>query len=205
MLPNTAPKRKPMHTRQIVCHGYEREDGLWDIEAQMTDVKSYDIRHQDGTVKLAAGTPLHQMSLCVTVDSSLVIVDARARTERGPYQECPAINAAYAALIGMTIGAGFTNRVKKQFKGVGGCTHLTELIGTVATTAYQTLWPVMEKRYAERDGEAGDPAEKPSPTIDSCHALRRDGEAVLMRWPKFYHSSRVRAQQDVPVFGEGGN
>jgi hypothetical protein len=206
---NTPPKRKLLHTRQISCNGYEREDGLWDIEALLTDVKTYDILHHDGTVKLAAGTPLHQISLGITVDSSLVIVDAKARTERGPHRECPAINEAYTALKGMTIGAGFTNRVKKHFKGAGGCTHLTELIGTVATTAYQTLWPVLEKRYAARDSEeggapaAGAPAEKPSPTIDSCHALRRDGEVVLMRWPKFYHSSRLQAQQDVPVLGEG--
>jgi len=32
-----------MHRRQIDCRGYRREDGLWNIEAHLTDVKSYEI------------------------------------------------------------------------------------------------------------------------------------------------------------------
>lgn len=186
-----------MHTRQISCKGYEREDGLWDIEGQMVDVKSYDLKHADGRIKLDAGLPLHDIRLCITVDSSLVIVDARAQTASGPHRECPAINAAYAALIGMTIGPGFSNRVKKHFKGAAGCTHLTELIGPLATTAFQTLWPVLEQRYAANDSRAdSDPTEKPSPTIDTCHALRREGEVVHMRWPRFYEAARALKQED---------
>ena len=38
-LPNPVP-RKLMHTRAIECNGYEREDGLWDIEAHLTDTKT---------------------------------------------------------------------------------------------------------------------------------------------------------------------
>ena len=33
--------RGPIHHRRIDCRGYWREDGLWDIEAHLTDVKSY--------------------------------------------------------------------------------------------------------------------------------------------------------------------
>lgn len=36
----TAPRRLA-HTRQIVCSGYVRDDGLYDIEARMTDTKDY--------------------------------------------------------------------------------------------------------------------------------------------------------------------
>src|SRR3970282_2145791 len=38
-LPNPAPRRL-MHTRAIECTGYERDDGLWDIEAHLTDTKT---------------------------------------------------------------------------------------------------------------------------------------------------------------------
>lgn len=194
MQQKSPPARRLLHDRQIACKGYERDDGLWDIEVQLTDIKTYDLVHQDGSIKLKAGNPLHQLVLCVTVDSSLTIVDARARTERHPHRECPQISDAYAALVGMAIGPGFTSNVKKRFKGVAGCTHLTELAGAVATAAFQTLWPVLEKRYAARDREGGDPSEKPSPTIDSCHALRRDGEVVLMRWPRYYHANQANRE-----------
>ena len=38
-LTNPAP-RKLMHTRAIDCKGYERADGLWDIEAHLVDTKT---------------------------------------------------------------------------------------------------------------------------------------------------------------------
>ncbi len=31
-LPDPAP-RKLIHTREIICHAYEREDDLWDLES----------------------------------------------------------------------------------------------------------------------------------------------------------------------------
>ena len=34
--------REPIHTRAIDLRGYRREDGLWDIEGHLTDVKCYD-------------------------------------------------------------------------------------------------------------------------------------------------------------------
>ncbi|MEY3991305.1 MAG: hypothetical protein RIS04_68, partial [Pseudomonadota bacterium] len=37
-LPAPAPRRLS-HTRTVVFRGYDREDGLWDIEATLTDVK----------------------------------------------------------------------------------------------------------------------------------------------------------------------
>jgi hypothetical protein len=42
-LPSPAVPRTHIHTRRIACEAYEREDGLWDVEANMTDVKTYDV------------------------------------------------------------------------------------------------------------------------------------------------------------------
>ena len=49
-LPPPAP-RDLKHTRTIVCQGYEREDGLWDIEARLTDTKPRDIPLASGGVR----------------------------------------------------------------------------------------------------------------------------------------------------------
>ena len=48
-----AEAREPLHTRSISYQGYRREDGLWDIEAHMTDVKSYSFQnHFRGTIEV---------------------------------------------------------------------------------------------------------------------------------------------------------
>ena len=31
--------RRLMHTRTVECNGYIREDGLWEVEARLVDVK----------------------------------------------------------------------------------------------------------------------------------------------------------------------
>ncbi len=46
-LSDPAP-RKPLHKRANECRGYRRDDGLWDIEAHMTDTKSYVFANRPG-------------------------------------------------------------------------------------------------------------------------------------------------------------
>ncbi|MGO3746690.1 MAG: DUF2889 domain-containing protein, partial [Alcaligenes aquatilis] len=41
-LPPPSIAREPMHTRTITVQSFAREDGLWDLEASLLDVKSYD-------------------------------------------------------------------------------------------------------------------------------------------------------------------
>ncbi|MCH8218951.1 MAG: DUF2889 domain-containing protein, partial [Planctomycetes bacterium] len=41
-MPTSDPApREALHSRAIDCRGYRRADGLWDIEARMTDSKTY--------------------------------------------------------------------------------------------------------------------------------------------------------------------
>ena len=42
------PVRRTLnHTREYKCCGYDREDGLFDIEVEMTDVKPYSFDNHD--------------------------------------------------------------------------------------------------------------------------------------------------------------
>jgi len=174
--------RKLLHTRTVVCQGYERDDGLWDIEGSITDVKTSDLLGDDGQVWLPAGTPLHRMTLTLTVDASLAIVAAQATTHNAPNAECPAIAPAYAALVGMHIGPGFIGAVKRRLKGRLGCTHLTELIGPIATTAFQTLWKLIERQRKEKEAQTAAAGLPVRPLLlDSCYALRSGGEVAVMR------------------------
>jgi len=187
-----AVKRELAHVRQVRCEGYSRDDGLWDIEASMRDVRSGDTVDAAGVLRLKGGDPLHQMGISVTVDADLRIVAAKALTERAPTSACPGAASLYDSLVGLTIGRGFLTEVKRRFKGGDGCTHLTELLGTVATTTIQTLWPLIERK--QRDSfakEAALASPKPPSLLNSCYAFRRDGEIVKVKWPQFYKDVRA--------------
>jgi Protein of unknown function (DUF2889) len=177
MLSKAAP-RKLIHSRRIVCHGYRRDDGLWDIEGSLEDTKTYSFANRDRG-GIAAGEPIHLMRLRLTLDDDLRVHAAEAWTEAGPFDLCGAIVPAYAGLAGLTIGPGWRRHVRERLGGVKGCTHLTELLlGPVTTTAMQTI---MAAR-ARREGSAG---RRPA-VIDSCHALAADGDIVARQWPAFH-------------------
>ena len=73
----TPAKREHVHTRSINYLGFRREDGLWDIEAQMTDTKTYSFQN-DWRGEVQSGVPLHEMILRVTIDSDFIIHDVYA-------------------------------------------------------------------------------------------------------------------------------
>lgn len=171
--------RQPIHHREIDCRGYRRADGLWDIEGHLTDVKSYpfDNAYRGG---IDAGEPIHDMWLRLTLDDDLTVVEAEAATAAGPFAICPAINPAFAKLAGLRIGPGWRRAVQARLGGIQGCTHLVELLGPLATTAYQTIhvWRSQHEPAVEQD--------RPPSHLDSCHALARDGEVVREHYPRWY-------------------
>lgn len=171
--------RRALHRRTIECQGYQRDDGLWDIEARLVDTKTYAFDNRDrGTVQ--PGEPLHDMLVRVTIDDDFLIHSVEASTDASPFTPCAEIAPAFAELAGLRIGSGFTSEVRRRFGGVRGCTHIIELFGPIATTAYQTLFPVRERRAAARSDR-----ERPR-VIDTCHALAADGPVVARQWPEFY-------------------
>lgn len=179
--PTPQPGRKLRHTRQIECRGYLRDDGLYEIEAEMRDISA------DATempfARVAAGGSIHHMRLCMTIDADLVIQDFEARTETGPTPFCTEINAAYRQLRGLRIGGGFRQQARTRLGGANGCTHLTELLGPLATTAMQTVMSVQREQSPWHAKLAGDaPLSRPW-ILDTCHAYRIDGAAAKVIWP----------------------
>lgn len=175
-------EREPVHTRQIVCQGYRRKDGLWDIEGHFLDTKHHEYRTADDHM-LPPGAPLHQMLLRVTIDDELTIRQVEAITEDGPSRSCFEIHDAYRQLEGLKIGPGFNRKIRELFGGTRGCTHFSELLPPIAATALQTLSQRyrrdVQQQAALRQG--GKPA-----LVDSCHAFRADGPVVKRLWPASY-------------------
>jgi hypothetical protein len=189
--------RQHLHTRRVVCQGFFRDDGLWDIEGRITDEKTYD-HANEWRGALRPGDFVHDMSIRLTVDHAFTIVDAEAVTDKSPYRMCGDIAPDFRKLIGLRIGGGFHRAVRERLGGIHGCTHIVELLGPVATTAFQTMSSgkarELSRAHLAKSGKPSEPAATDAPAkprrrpyvIDTCHAWAADG-AVVKRWaPDFY-------------------
>jgi Protein of unknown function (DUF2889) len=176
-------ERTLLHHRTVECHGYLRHDGDFDIEARVADRKAYDATMIDGRI-LEKGEPWHEMAMRLRVDRNFLILAAEARTIHGPQADCAAIATSYSRLAGLTIGPGFSSTVRALFSGPAGCTHITELLGPIATTAYQTI---SGHHLVDKGVEAWSAPEvrrMASTLIDSCHVWRADGSVVARHYPE---------------------
>lgn len=176
-----SPRRVLKHTRTIVVEAYAREDGLWDFDACLTDVKTHDMALASGT--RAAGSPMHDLWLRITTDRHTTIVAVQAAAEAVPYPaHCPQIVPDYAKLVGLNLMQGFRQQVRHKLAGTRGCTHLTELVQILPTAAMQALTGEV---FAIGDSASqGDSHQKPF-QLDRCHALRSDGAAVELYYPRW--------------------
>lgn len=174
-------QRELLHTRSIELQGFLRDDGLYDLDARLTDRKSYDSRRfPDET--LPAGEPLHDMRVRMTFDEDLLIHEFRATMAATPYDGCREAEPNFDDLAGLRIQPGFLREAARRVAGVKGCTHLREMLQQIATTAFQTVVGVRLRKQAQT-GER--PLARPK-LIDSCTGYRADGDWVRIRWPEYY-------------------
>lgn len=181
---STPAPRKRSHTRVVTCTGYERDDGLWDIEGRIVDTKSFSFANKDRGGTIAAGEPLHDMSIRLTIDIDMKIHAAEQCTDASPYNYCQSVEHFCKNLVGLSIGPGWIKMTREKMGAGKGCTHLTELLIPMATTAFQTL--VKAKYKDVTSGSEQQNAPKAPKFINSCHALQTDGPIVKEHWPQFY-------------------
>jgi len=170
--------REPIHQRTVQCHGYRRGDGLWDIEGHIVDVKTYDFENSERG-KVEAGVPVHEMRVRLTIDDDFIVHDAEAATEHAPFSVCAQAAPSMKAIRGLRIGAGWRREINQRIGGTLGCTHLRELLGPMATTAFQTIMPLRERPAAPKAGQ------RPA-LIGTCHAYAPDSPVVKRLWPEHY-------------------
>lgn len=168
-LPHAA-RRELKHLRDVVLRGYQREDGLIDIEARMTDTKPYSFENFDRG-EINAGEKLHDMWLRITMDRDMVILSCEAAMDGTPFGICPAIAPNFARLAGLRIGRGFIKEAMRRVGGTEGCTHLRELLQPMATTAFQTLTGL-------KPAKAMDLSPRNPALLNSCHAYAENGPII---------------------------
>jgi hypothetical protein len=169
------PGRKPLHRRSITMDVFELEDGSFEIEAHLLDVKPFEVRLSQGL--RPAGEPVHDMWLRLRFDSSFNVLKCETLSEAVPYTGfCESINPAYAKLEGANLLKGFRQVVKERLGGTAGCTHMSELAGVLPTAAVQAMAGKMRK---------ANPDKRPF-QIDRCHALASEGAAVAQYYPVWH-------------------
>ncbi len=178
--------RQPIHHRRIDCESHRRDDGLIDIDGRLVDTKAFDLPNRDRGGLIPAGEALHDIRLRITIDLEMNIVDAVASLDAAPYHYCSSVTPVARKLVGLRIASGFRQQVRQRIGGVQGCTHLTELLGPMATTAVQTLISEQARREQENGESAIDEEKLGKGFLDSCHSLASDSPVVKERWPRLY-------------------
>ncbi|MDC0074312.1 DUF2889 domain-containing protein [Alphaproteobacteria bacterium] len=137
-LPSPA-NRELIHTRAIKLNCYKRKDQLFDIEANIHDSKPFDTFSNDDNSRLA-GEPIHDMWIRITIDKMFIIHNVEASMPTGAHHSCKPAIVAYDKLIGLKIGPGWLKKAKERINSVESCTHLTELLQQIGTTAFQGMF-----------------------------------------------------------------
>lgn len=181
-LPRSDASRQLRHRRQIDVQVFARDDGLWEVDARLTD-----LRLRDDAREGQARPPVHDMLLRLVVDQQLTIVASGAESQHVPYAgHCEQHGDTYGRLTGLNLMQGFRHALRERVGGVLGCTHITELAQVLPTAVVQAFAGVVIDTR-------GDHADAARPfQLDRCHALRSDGAVVATHYPR-WHRPRTDA------------
>jgi hypothetical protein len=80
------------------------------------------------------------------------------------------------ALIGARLGKGWRKTIQTHLGGIAGCTHLRELLSSLATAAFQSIPGAL----------SGNGEDKPPLYLGTCKSWDFNGPVVMRIYPKFY-------------------
>src|SRR3546814_9591585 len=106
-------ERTCLHNRTYDFQGYQRADGLCDIEGRIVDTKAYPFANQDRG-EIPPGEALHDMSLRLTIDEDFKVHDIEAVTDYSLFTLCPAVTPNFKRMIGAEFKAGWRQQVRRE-------------------------------------------------------------------------------------------
>ena len=120
---------------QLPRHGMRRRRRIDVFDAGEGSRVGIDAMFRDTYVRAdEVETIIHEYTLKATVDSDTgVIVESHATPQVLPWQECPGAVASAERIAGMTLGE-LHFRVRQELLGTSTCTHLNDLLRSVADT-----------------------------------------------------------------------
>jgi hypothetical protein len=173
--------RHDIHARTIEVRAFARDDGSFDVEARLVDRKPvafWRIAHEEPT---PPGEALHDISIRLTLDKTLVVRAIEASSDTTPFGICREAEATLAPLVGERIASGWSSKVKTSLRGAQSCTHLMEMLITMATPALQGIRGLARERKLD-DTKLG------AGKLDSCYAYSSERSVVKMHWPEHYRA-----------------
>nr|WP_175803085.1 DUF2889 domain-containing protein [Burkholderia anthina] len=188
-IPHDGITREEIHHRQIDMRGYRRSDGLFEVTAYLADRKTSDFTPPGGTRTVVALAAIHDLGVTLVFDVDMIVRAVSTFIRSHPYAQCPGGGDSLQALVGLRIGAGWNSEIRKRLPSCDTCTHLKEILGPVATTAYQTMVGVRSSPLNDRNSE-GKPLK-----IDSCYAYGASRDLVKHLWPE-HHQPSVSVKED---------
>lgn len=162
-----------LHRRSIDYRAFAVEDDLV-VVGRLTDSRPW---AEDGS----GVATVHDMELRVRIRTmDLTIIGATAEMYAFPHTECPAIEAAFAGLEGLSVARGYTREVQTRFGGPRGCTHLEHLARSLGPVVIQAVTSRRARSVSRgesadllsEDGGSGSPWAR-----DSCHVWAAGGVA----------------------------
>ena len=181
-------RRRPVHTRNVRFEGFLRDDGLWDIDCELSDTKAEPIHMRERGL-LPAGEPVHLLRVRLTVDDGFTIRAVQTAAVNTPFGECQsAADEPMQKLVGLTMGPGWRRKIEGAIGGVAGCTHLRELVFNAATAAFQMI-----PHYRATEGGKKDDAPKggkPPFYMGQCMTWSFEGPVVKRLAPQFYRGPK---------------
>lgn len=176
--------RQLIHERRVITRGYLRDDGLWDIEGELLDEKTYTYADRDRGA-LPAGSPMHHMRARLTVDHGMNIHAAEAAMSAQPFGSCREGLESMQKLVGASLATGFRRQVEDAMGRTLGCTHIRDLLLAMATTAYQTISSWREQFMPELGAPKQKDGEKPF-FLNQCRSWAETSPVVAVYFPKFH-------------------
>ncbi len=164
--------REKIHQREINISTFKTDDKEIIVEGSLLDNRLVATYHLSGVDR--PPDTVHHLIIRILVDKKLVIRQVETEMPRTPHVECPETIDSLQDLVGMKISRGFTMKIKNMFGKGRGCSHLSELIISMAPAAIQGYWTAI----------SGDPiSEDLKYTMkllltDTCWVWRRDGPAI---------------------------
>nr|WP_145549894.1 DUF2889 domain-containing protein [Variovorax boronicumulans] len=174
-------QHEELHHRQIDLRFYKRSDGLYEVVGRLVDTKSHAFRRQLALDDTPPHTPVHDICVHLVIDEGMQVHEAFAAMATTPFEVCQQATQALALLRGLSLRKGWNRQVRELLGGAVSCTHIVELLGPMATTAFQGLAPLRLAEINRPNSEAQRRAK-----VDSCYAYGAEREVVARLWPHLH-------------------
>ncbi|MDD3937601.1 DUF2889 domain-containing protein [Rhodoferax sp.] len=182
-LPLPTPRRA-LHTRIVKSEGFLRDDGLWEVDGELIDRKSYAYQDLERGL-LSVGYPVHHMHARLTLNHDMQVVEAYATMQANPFAYCLGALKGVDGLKGAHVGSGWRRSVNDAMGETNGCAHIRELFLAMATTAFQTISCYRDQYMKELGSPRAAGSDMPF-FLDNCHSWERSSQVVATHFPKFH-------------------